>query len=390
MKSPRSVAALAIIALTVTAFGGVLGGGASSQETMDTSTRSAMRGVFVTLSKVYGYSVDPAAFEDPANREKIQSALKALVGNTAEVQEHTSGLDVSFEYLKSSLAFDANEALTRFDAGQYVGSRWMLSKITENCMTCHSKLPSGQAARFTEQFLQETNVKALDPLIRAELALATRQFDLALDEYEAILADPLTNPRSIWITGTLENYVRVACGVREDRERAVRTLSQFAAREDAPGSAQGILREWIRALGDFDLSRDEGRELAAARGLIREAQASVRFPKDRSRQVAFIQAAALLHRYLQTEPDSDADVAEALYLLGVAESFISRSYWISETDYLLEQAIRRAPSSAVAKEAYEFLEEYLLSDRANTARQIPADVEKRLEELRALIEASSG
>jgi hypothetical protein len=122
-----------------------------------------------------------------------------------------------------------------------------------------------------------------------------------------------------------------------------------------------------------------------ARKVIDEGRAATRFPKDRSQQVMFIEAASILHKFLQSKPEKNEDVAEALFLLGVAESYVSRSYWISETDHLLEQAIRRAPGAPVAKEAYEFLEEYMLSGYSVTARKIPEGEEKRLEELRELI-----
>ena len=53
-------------------------------------------------------------------------------------------------------------------------------------------------------------------------------------------------------------------------------------------------------------------------------------------------------------------LAEAYYLLGVAESFISRTLWMSETEFFLETAIRLAPKSVSARQAYAFLEEYVL------------------------------
>ncbi len=95
----------------------------------------------------------------------------------------------------------------------------------------------------------------------------------------------------------------------------------------------------------------------------------------------------LLHRYVESGPENNVDVAEAYYLMGVAESRITRSYWISETDFLLEQAIRKAPKSPVAKQAYDFLAEYTISGHLETsAREVSPELKANMEELRALIE----
>ena len=54
-------------------------------------------------------------------------------------------------------------------------------------------------------------------------------------------------------------------------------------------------------------------------------------------------------------------ITEACYLLGVIESRIGRSFWLSQTEFYLEQAILLAPDRAFANDAYELLEEFLVS-----------------------------
>ena len=73
--------------------------------------------------------------------------------------------------------------------------------------------------------------------------------------------------------------------------------------------------------------------------------------------------------------------------MGVSESRITRSYWISETDFLLAQSIRTAPKSPVAKQAYDFLVEYTAAGHSeDSAREVSPELRADLEELRALIE----
>jgi len=366
-------------AMAAGAFGAV-----SSAAQNGSATRTRMRGVFVTVTTAYKYSLDPQAFEDPGNRNKIQSSLQALVANTSELERHGIELDPSFDYLKRSLAQDASEALTRFEQGQYMGSRWMLNKLVENCVTCHSKLPADKKVDIGAAFMKDAEVKSLDPLPRAELEIATRRFDAAIGTYEKVFADPSVSPQTISITGAFENYLRLCISVRREPDRAVRSLATFAARDDVPENLRSLVREWIRSLGAVDLGVAAADGLTVGRREIDEARARIRYPKDRTRQVEFIWAAALLHQFLRETEPGDARAAEAYYLLGVAESYISRSYWISETDYLLELAIRQAPHTQMARDAYAFLEEYTLAGHTVTARAVPEEVEKRLAELRAL------
>ena len=115
-----------------------------------------------------------------------------------------------------------------------------------------------------------------------------------------------------------------------------------------------------------------------------EAQRASRYPSDRAHLVDFIASTVLLHHFLDENGHKKEETAEAYYLLAIAESHISTSYWISEADFLLEQAIRTAPKSQVARDAYDFLVTYITSGHA-MAREMPENVTHNLEELRGLI-----
>ena len=183
----------------------------------------------------------------------------------------------------------------------------------------------------------------------------------------------------------------MAAGVRNDTERAIRTLSQFAARDDVGDASATMVRGWIQQLGNFDVKVAAGSELSAARTIIDEGRAATRFSQgpqpagdvhrggDNSAPLPAVQTGEQRRRGRGALPAGSGRVLR-----------FRVSYWISETDHLLEQAIRRSPGAPVAKEAYEFLEEYMMSGYSVTARKIPEGEEKRLEELRELIANANG
>jgi len=384
MSKRRRLASLWRPALSVFGIAALLvAGRAASQE----QTTASMRGIFVALSTAYSYSLDADAFADRENRQQILSLLKALSDNADALEAHGGGLDPSFDYLRRSLARDADDALDRFKKGNYVGSRFVLSKITENCVTCHTRLPARREFDLGKEFLDKANVQNLPPEARVTLEIATRQFDDALNTYEAMLGSKDLTAADLARFSVFENYLKICIGALSDTERPVPALEAFTQRGDLPEDLMQDVESWLDALGTVDLEKPRGQELGAARSMIENAVDMTKSRSDRSQLVDFIVGITLLHRYLDSSPTDDAGIAEAYYLLGVAESYVTHSYWISETPFLLERAIRQAPKSDTARRAYAFLDDYTHSDYWVTpARPVPEDFETNLEALRKLME----
>lgn len=362
-------------------------GEAPSQGEPSDKTRATMRGIFNAITTAYQYSLDPDMFENPVHHDEIQTALNTLAENTGKLEGHGGGLDVSFDYMRRSLANDAREAAYRFEKGNYIGSRFTLQMMTENCVTCHTKLPAAREFDLGARFVEKIDLKRLPPVARVNLEITTRQFETARSTWEEVFADPKMTPETLDLYGAFASYLRINIGALDDIKRPIATFKKFNERDDMPASLKDLVSTWIQSLDDLSLDAAQGTELARARTLIGDARNDREFKRDRVGLVNYIAAASLLHRFLSMAPGDDVEVSEAFFLLAVAESKVSRSYWVSESEYLLARSIRRAPKSAVAKEAYDFLEAYTLSaHHVKLARQAPPEVAASLEELHNLIQ----
>jgi hypothetical protein len=302
------------------------------------------------------------------------------------LEAHGGGLDPSFDFMRRSLSRDAHDALESFKSANYVGSRFVLGEITENCVTCHTKLPVGKPFDAGQEFLDAVDAKDLPPAARAKLQVASRQFSAAMTTYEEILRNPGVTAEDLALFNVFETYFRVSVGALNDTRRPVPPLNEFVRRPDMPEATRANARVWIGSLETLNLGVPAGGELAAGRGLVVEAREKTTSRTDPSRMVDFIGVITLVHRYLRSGPKDDVSVAEAYYLLGVAESYVSHSFWISETDYLLEKSIRQAPKAEVAKEALAFLDDYRRSaSNVTPARTVPQG-QTSIEDLRKLTE----
>ena len=107
---------------------------------------------------------------------------------------------------------------------------------------------------------------------------------------------------------------------------------------------------------------------------------------DRAGFVDFVVASGLLNRHLLDKKNRADDIARSYYLLGITESLIGRSTWLSQTDYYFEAAIRAAPKSNSAKKAFNALEQQIIMQNSGSAgMNIPDDIQENLEELRKMV-----
>jgi len=359
---------------------------AGHAESEPDKTRKTMREIFASMKVLLPLSTNEERFGAPQNRAAVLAALESLASHADRIASHARADDAARLYIGSSLASDARDALQRYKEGRYESSAFLVQQATENCIACHTRLPSPGDSPLSEHFVDRSALNALPIAERIRLLVATRQFDEALAASERLFADPGVNPAEMLVP--LTDYLIVAVRVKGDYARPVPVLERFAKRPDLWRSLRLDVEEWVRALKELAPLAEAPPELATARELVEEAQRLVPYPADRRGLVQNIVASSVLHRYLDAKPPAKRDEAEAYYLLGVAEAQIGEPYWVPQADFYLETAIRLAPREPFAEPAYALLEEQtLLIYTGSSGVHAPESVTKHLQELRALVDA---
>ena len=365
------------------------GRGSESEQTAEDGLRSTMRAIFQALTTALPLSLNAEQFQDEANRPAIHQALQALADNAARLSNHAQDVPARFDFLRQSLNSNAQEALDLFEQGHSEESRFLIHQLTDNCFLCHSRVPSSRPFPLGKHLLDHVPMSQLSPHERVRLAVAARQFDTALTTCEALFRSDDISATEIDLMAFFEDYMRIAIRVNNDFARVIKTLEDFRQRSDVPRYLDQQLMGWIDSLKTLQDGLGQGDELLRGRELIQQGQHRNRFLADRQGLVYFIVASSLLHRYVNTGTESKPKLAEAYYYLGVAESYVPRTSWISETEFLLETAIRLAPTSPYGKKAFAFLEEYLIVGYSGSSGlHLPSDVKRRLDDLRQITQGS--
>jgi hypothetical protein len=360
--------------------------GASHAQYDPSETRPAMQRIYAQLRQVLPLAVDEEVFADPANQPKVREALRTLAREADLLDDHAKGFDPGAAHLARSLSRDVRQALQRYEHADYLGAGYFLFETTGACVTCHSRLPGPQDSQVSRGFLELSQLRELPLLERARLQIATRRFDDAIASLESALLG--AEPAALELVGPVVDYLTLCVRVKEDLKRPIPVLQKFALRPDVWLQMREDVLRWVADLRALDARDLKQADVAAARKLIDEGRASIAYASDRRALVHYLVASRILHGVVSVRRDPGPDVAEAYYLLGAVESRIGPAFWASPAAFYLEMAVRLAPGSDVAREAFALLEEEtLLGFTGSGGLSLPDEERARLDELRELAEA---
>jgi len=345
-----------------------------------------MAGIAASMTRLLPLALADDGFADPANGAAITEALAGLETHADALTRYAWGEDAGFVWLARSLAEDVKVTGEAHAAGRHGAASFYAQRLTAHCVACHSRQPATGSSDLGQTLFAavEPAAASLDEI--AFLQQATRQWEDAARTYEELLVEP---PRSLasgpmwWFTDYLVLRIRVL----EQPARAKPLLDRHASNPELPALVREDLAAWSAAIDTLGpVPSAAADQLARARALVSEGRASGRSGTGRSALVQWIRASALLLKYIAGREDGGDDLAEAYWLLGLCEAEIGHAAQLSVPEYYLEAAVRAAPGSAFAKEAFAMLEwRVAVQYTGSGGAYIPADVEAVLERLRELI-----
>lgn len=355
---------------------------------MSGEIREKMVKIYSAIYQVFPLAIQEKDFSDSKNKVLIESNLKAISDQADTLKKHGQNKDAGFAFYSFSLAKDAQDAYRHYKRGRFNEAQYIVRNITENCIACHSRIPSKSDSNLAKgSFMERVEISKLPIEEKALLLVATRQFDTALDTYETMLLDRNFPKGQVVLLNPFLEYLTVAIRVKNEPERARKTLNAMLENQKLPSLVRQDMVNWTKSLSDLKTVTDTKKPiLDQAKAYMDRAKRVMEFPLDRGGVVYYIQASTLLRQFLDENPKDKIKQGEAYYLLGMTELLAGRSYWLSQADVFFEASIRAAPEQAFAKKAYALLEEnVMLEYSGSSGTHIPNEVDERLKELRKLL-----
>jgi hypothetical protein len=349
-------------------------------------TRKIMAEIFTALTTVLPMSMDTKEFTDPKNRDKILTELQKMRDSTESFVNHTKRFDGSYGFTAKAMAGDIRDIYNWYQKGSTSEARYLLQQVTDNCVSCHMKLPDPGHAPRMDTFFKDVSIAKLSAPEKTRLQVALRQFDDALATWEEMFKT-WPNPTELFAMDTLPEYLKVVIRVKGDMKRAKVALDNLALRSDLPKYMTREVNAWKDSLAKLSTEMTQkGDELKRADKIISNARKTMEYPMDRTGFIDFVVASGLLNRQLLNKAITPEQTSTAYYLLGITESMIGRSTWLSQTDFYLEAAVRAAPKSKSAQKAFDAYEQQIIMEYSGSAgTNIPEEAQQNLEELRRLV-----
>jgi len=370
--------------LVVLAYATAFLGGCGSESTKsgDPETRELMGRIYQAIQVLLPESAQPEPFSNPEKDADVAAALDLLATSTEQLETHVDD-DAESGFLARSVARDARDVARAHAEGRRDRAAFLVRKVTENCVVCHSRLPDAAERPLASGFVDAKGLEALPFEQKAALQMATRRFDDALLTLEAQLTSP---EHPAMLLGSLTDYLVISIRTQQDYERPLPVLERFARRPDIWTALRRDVEFWIDALPRLQ-KRTSGRpRLEDAREIAEEARSLAVAPGSHRGVAHYVVASSILERFLEAGRGDRVENAEAYYLLGLTEAWIGRNYWVTSAPFLFETAIRMAPGEPFSRDAYALLERETLQFYEGSDEEISPDDASNLAELRALFD----
>jgi hypothetical protein len=352
------------------------------------------------------YLYDKEAFHAVKNHEKIEASLKNFSEHvhkiTPKMGESVLGDDPLISFSLENLEGDLKRSYQAFELDHLEYSRTVAKSSINNCFRCHSVTTASSNAQWD---LQNVSQLQLNPVEKADLLVATRKYDLALQHMEQILSSQeyVTN-HPFDFESILRRYLALVTRIQKDPARALNEIDRISAYPELPHYLHEQVRGWRISLinwihEDKTIAKTEGKgkskkqkrkhkeapPLEQAKKEMDRAGQLQQFPQDHAGDVEYLRATVSLHESLKKNLKPQ-DEAEAYYLLGRAYEVLDElGSWNLHEAYF-EACVKKAPHTGWSKMCYARYEESVLQGYSGSSgTHIPAYEAEKLKSLKELL-----
>lgn len=349
-----------------------------------------MRGLEHQLLQLMLDASSERRFHNPENLARIESNTKRMAELSHKLQNTTHTAlapgdvpddDPTLPLVSKLFAQDMDHAVAALGAGHLSYARSKILSSTGYCMSCHTRNNTGP------QFDTALNLSSFDELTtleRANIYTASRQFDLALATYQAIVRNKARHAlHPLEWEQALRNALVLTVRVKQDPSVTLRLLKSALRAPQLSHALRADIIHWQLATKKWQQERHVEPSIALAERIFQEALGVQSYLNDRRADIQFLRVTNILHTLLE---DLNApNRHRALFMLGRSyEALRDLELWTLHELYY-DACIRETPHSTVAKQCYQHIEDSMHANYTGSAGvNLPQTMRRKLRELKKL------
>jgi hypothetical protein len=358
----------------------------------DEAWNNKMRRLAAVLMETLPLTATEKEFNDPKNRLAIEQAANELSLITKELEKATATKgaekdlhlqDPLFAVLAKGLAEDSVTIKQLLPTKDRSYAQHLLRTSTSYCTTCHTRAQSQTSFKFP---VFPDSLKSLSVLERMKLYIAARQFDIALQIFDAyLITQEIEKIEPLELERSAKLALAVAIRVENTPDHALSITKKLASAKNATPAFKRDVAAWESGLKKIrSATMSAASELEQAKVLLANAEKPGSLESSHENDIAVLRASALLHSFIGSN-SRNSQVAEALFLLGKSyEKMESLGFW-STGEIYFEACIRKSPHTSLARQCFEHYRESVVTGyTGSSGTRIPPNVCSQLKTLARL------
>ena len=346
-----------------------------------------MRELGKTLADLLTDVSSDKRFNDPTNKVRIEKNAKSL--STLAHDLNKSGkispdADPTIQILTGMFADESNRAYVELKRGNRTYARNVLKSVSGYCIACHTRNSTGP--QFAQLPFEPTS-SDMKTLEKGEFFAASRQFDRADVEFKKVIDGGVSSlDQSLEWERAVRYSLAIAIRVKEDPALALKLVDSALGSKNIPFFIRQNAAEWRRSILKWQAepphheTNEEGLHAEAVR-LIAEARNIQKYPVDRSGDIFYLRASAVIHSLLQVSPKGRY-AADAYLLAGLCYEVLGPFNLFDLHDFYYEACIRQSPNSKASELCYErYQESVVLGYTGSGGTSIPDELKDKLKSL---------
>lgn len=330
----------------------------SSTKNVPSSWKGRMQVFSQLAADLYPIAMNDETFKKNQYDEEFTERLNTLGTLAADLSEayykgDIKGIDKdpAIGFIAKKFSNDISLAAEALQTGKVQYAQYFIKKIPRYCIQCHSR---GQYGPSFSKWPDSADFNTLNPMQKAQLYTAIRRHDLAIVQYKKVFSEANDPDRYGDWEQILKQSLNFAIRQQQDLQLAESFLTDFIQAPKSSTYLKSVARAWKKSIQQLkSVKASQFSQLEYAKNLLKKANDKKSFWGDPSTFIYYLQASAVAHNSIRSQPKTAPD---AYFLLGQIYEAIDLEETSGLNEYYYKLCIVEKPHSELSAKCFDRFE----------------------------------